>query len=232
MTPFASALIVYVGIADDQIARLHAVKESLNRSTRPDALVVKVAANQKMAQFLIREEIPDLLLVETDSNQESRMAFCQWMGDLSPDTQIVTTGKLKPRKSSGDDEFLPMPLGRTATVDLVERLLTIHQKQVTQLGAIHLHRTRRMVEGPVGRHKLPPKQADLLTIFMQNPDTTITRQELMSQAWQTDYMSDTRTLDVHIRWLREMIEPTPSKPIYLQTVRGVGYRFCPDGVAG
>jgi len=47
----------------------------------------------------------------------------------------------------------------------------------------------------------------------------------MKKVWKTDYMGDTRTLDVHIRWVREKIEEKPSSPIYLRTVRGVGYRF-------
>ncbi|MBZ0290929.1 MAG: helix-turn-helix domain-containing protein, partial [Anaerolineae bacterium] len=48
---------------------------------------------------------------------------------------------------------------------------------------------------------------------------------LMEQVWNTAYMGDTRTLDVHIRWIREAIEENPSKPRYLKTVRGVGYRL-------
>jgi DNA-binding winged helix-turn-helix (wHTH) protein len=47
----------------------------------------------------------------------------------------------------------------------------------------------------------------------------------MQQVWKTDYMGDTRTLDVHIRWIRKIVEPDPRKPKYITTVRGVGYRF-------
>jgi len=73
--------------------------------------------------------------------------------------------------------------------------------------------------------KLTPKQCRLLEVFMNNPKKVLSRKFLMQEVWETDYMGDTRTLDVHIRWLREKIEDDPSHPLYLQTVRGVGYRF-------
>jgi len=73
--------------------------------------------------------------------------------------------------------------------------------------------------------KLTPKQCRLLEVFMNNPKKVLSRKFLMREGWETDYMGDTRTLDVHIRWLREKIEDDPSHPLYLQTVRGVGYRF-------
>ncbi len=73
--------------------------------------------------------------------------------------------------------------------------------------------------------KLTPKQCRLLEVFMNNPRKVLSRKFLMREVWETDYMGDTRTLDVHIRWLREKIEDDPSHPLYLQTVRGIGYRF-------
>jgi two-component system phosphate regulon response regulator PhoB len=60
---------------------------------------------------------------------------------------------------------------------------------------------------------------------MQRPGEILPRKFLMQQVWDTSYMGDTRTLDVHIRWLRERIEFDPSNPEYLVTVRGKGYRF-------
>ena len=60
---------------------------------------------------------------------------------------------------------------------------------------------------------------------MRSPGRVLSRKFLMKKIWKTDYMGDTRTLDVHIRWLREKIEENPSSPMYLRTVRRVGYRF-------
>ena len=60
---------------------------------------------------------------------------------------------------------------------------------------------------------------------MQHPDQTLNRKTLMAQVWETDYLGDTRTLDVHVRWIRKAIESDPGKPRYLKTVRGIGYRL-------
>jgi DNA-binding response OmpR family regulator len=71
------------------------------------------------------------------------------------------------------------------------------------------------------------KEFELLSFLMSRSGHAVTRAELFDKVWGTDWLGDTRTLDVHMRWLREKIEDNPSAPRYLQTVRGVGYRFVP-----
>lgn len=72
---------------------------------------------------------------------------------------------------------------------------------------------------------LTPKQFKLLSLFMSRPGQVLTRKQLMKEVWETDYTGDTRTLDVHIHWVREKLGDVPGQPKYLQTVRRVGYRF-------
>lgn len=79
-------------------------------------------------------------------------------------------------------------------------------------------------KGP-SRISLRPKEAALLAFFMRNPGRVLSRKEIMKEVWDTDYLDDTRTLNVHIRWLRLKIEEDPSQPCLLRTVRGVGYLF-------
>jgi DNA-binding response OmpR family regulator len=68
---------------------------------------------------------------------------------------------------------------------------------------------------------------------MRNPGKVLSRKFLMKNVWDTDFLGDTRTLDVHVRWIREKIEENPSSPVYLRTVRGVGYRFeVPEQTSG
>ena len=69
------------------------------------------------------------------------------------------------------------------------------------------------------------KEFELLSVLMNRAGDAVTRAELFDQVWGTDWLGDTRTLDVHVRWLREKIEDDSSHPRYIQTVRGVGYRF-------
>jgi len=73
------------------------------------------------------------------------------------------------------------------------------------------------------------KEYELLSLLMQQAGTVLTRELLFNQIWGTDWLGDTRTLDVHIRWLRQKIEDDPSRPQYIQTVRNVGYRYITAG---
>jgi DNA-binding response OmpR family regulator len=92
--------------------------------------------------------------------------------------------------------------------------------------ACTLHRGQSRID-------LRPKEAALLAFFMRNPGRVLSRKEIMKEVWDTDYLDDTRTLNVHIRWLRLKIEEDPGQPRMLRTVRGVGYRFqVPDPMAG
>jgi len=77
---------------------------------------------------------------------------------------------------------------------------------------------------------ITPKMCALLQVFMANRGKVLTRQVLMEKVWETNYMGDTRTLDVHIHMLRKALGDDSGRPLYLHTVRGLGYRFdIPDG---
>lgn len=78
-----------------------------------------------------------------------------------------------------------------------------------------------------GRDELPlaTKEFDLLACLMRNQGLALSRDLLLEQVWGYDFAGDARTVDVHIRWLRAKLEADPSDPLYIQTVRGIGYRF-------
>ena len=73
--------------------------------------------------------------------------------------------------------------------------------------------------------RLKPREFDLLELFMRNPGRAFTRDQILERLWGRDYIGDVRTVDVHVRWLREKIEAEPSTPARIITIRGVGYRF-------
>lgn len=83
---------------------------------------------------------------------------------------------------------------------------------------------RCVIKKGVSTH-LTFKECALLEILIRNNGEVLTRKQLMKEVWETDYLGDTRTLDVHICWLRRKVEDDPSQPILIRTVRGVGYRF-------
>lgn len=77
---------------------------------------------------------------------------------------------------------------------------------------------------------LRQKEFEILSLLMTNLGKVVTRDRLFDEVWGTDWLGDTRTLDVHMSWLRAKLETDPTNPVYLQTIRGVGYRFTdPEG---
>ena len=97
-----------------------------------------------------------------------------------------------------------------------------------QVEDISLDVENGQVTGPNRSHHLTPMECRLLEVFMLHPGQVVPRAFLMKVVWETDYLEDTRTLDVHICWLRDKIEADPRNPHYLRTVWGVGYVFVPD----
>ncbi len=90
---------------------------------------------------------------------------------------------------------------------------------------VKARRVTRAEDGKVAR--LTRKQADLLVTFMGHCGEVLSRQFLMEHVWHTNYFGDTRTLEVHVCWIRKAIGDDPRQPVYLRTVRGIGYCFDP-----
>jgi two-component system response regulator RegX3 len=72
---------------------------------------------------------------------------------------------------------------------------------------------------------MPLKEFDLLEVLLRNAGIVVTRDKLIDRIWGADYVGDTKTLDVHVKRLRAKVEPDPSNPVHLVTVRGLGYKF-------
>ncbi len=130
--------------------------------------------------------------------------------------------------SCGNVLYPPFTLRKV--LNKVKKLLDDRSGKIIRAGRLVLDLRTRCVYRDGLVRRLTPKQAHLLRVFMEHPGQTLTRKFLMETVWNTSYMGDTRTLDVHVRWIRERIEEDPSSPRYLRTVRGVGYHFSvPDG---
>jgi two-component system, OmpR family, phosphate regulon response regulator PhoB len=133
----------------------------------------------------------------------------------------------------GADDYLIKPFGLRELVARCRALLRRSQQSGEKfpVGAVlrHANLTLYPDEFRVTRDDqtltLSPKEYRLLEFFMQNPGRVWNRNQLIDQVWGTDYVVDTKTVDVHIRWLREKLEANPSAPEHLLTVRGFGYRF-------
>jgi DNA-binding response OmpR family regulator len=97
--------------------------------------------------------------------------------------------------------------------------------QVIQAGDVEIDVPRRHVSLGGASLTLKPKEFDLLLYFARHPGIVLSRDALLREVWGYDYPVDTRTVDVHVRWLRQKIETEPSAPIRIETMRGHGYRF-------
>ncbi|HET7092280.1 MAG TPA: response regulator transcription factor, partial [Thermomicrobiales bacterium] len=97
-----------------------------------------------------------------------------------------------------------------------------------RVGGIVLDPAGRRVTVDGAPRSLKPREFDLLRFFVEHPDVVHTREALLRRVWGYEIPIDTRTVDVHVRWLRQKIERDPAAPERLETVRGVGYRFVPE----
>ncbi len=126
------------------------------------------------------------------------------------------------------DEVMIMPFTPRKLINRLKHLMPGGRKDAIQVGPIRLATGVRIVEAHGREQRLTPKTASLLAVFLNHPGEVLDRGFLMRQVWHTDYIGDTRTLDVHVRWVREAIEPDPTAPRHIVTVRGIGYKFDPE----
>jgi two-component system phosphate regulon response regulator PhoB len=130
----------------------------------------------------------------------------------------------------GADDYLIKPFGMRELVARCRALLrrsstgASPSKQVVH-GNLCLYPEECRVTRDGLDVNLSPKEYRLLELFMQHPRRVWSRDKLLEQVWGHDYFGDSKTVDVHIRWLREKLEVNPSSPVHLVTVRGFGYRF-------
>ena len=94
-----------------------------------------------------------------------------------------------------------------------------------EAGPVRMDVERHVVTVNGGDTKLPLKEFELLEMFLRNPGRVLTRGQLIDRVWGSDYVGDTKTLDVHVKRLRAKLEPDPANPRHLLTVRGLGYKF-------
>ena len=125
------------------------------------------------------------------------------------------------------DACLVSPLRSGQIVMVIGILLQDNEAQILAASGVRLHLDTHQVYCCDSSHHLSPKEFRLLETFLRHPAKVLTRSFLMREVWDTDFVGDTRTLDVHIHMVRKKIEPDPSRPRYLRTVRGVGYHFVP-----
>ena len=189
-----------------------------------DTLLLEVVSNQKSAMPVAQTLNPSLIVIETSNKPDSRLRFCQWLRERIPTASIVAIGSTVLPYRFDFDGILHTPIDAAEVIQLISRLRPA-RPSILRLGEIELDITNRRVCTPHGNHELTPKECALLQMLMERAGRTVRRADIINQIWETSYLDDTRTLDVHVRWLRRKVEADPSYPKHLITRRGEGYLF-------
>jgi two-component system response regulator RegX3 len=133
----------------------------------------------------------------------------------------------------GADDYVTKPF---SSRELVARIRAVLRRRsepedlapaTLEVGPVRMDVERHVVSVRGGAVSLPLKEFELLELLLRNSGRVLTRMQLIDRIWGADYVGDTKTLDVHVKRLRSKIEPDPSAPRHLVTVRGLGYKFEP-----
>jgi two-component system response regulator RegX3 len=179
---------------------------------------------------------PDIVLLDLMLPEVSGTEVCKYIRSKSNTPVIMLTAKDTEIDKVvglelGADDYVTKPF---STRELLARIKAVLRRgsdvELDSVGAIEGGPIRMDVE----RHALtvngqavaiPLKEFELLEFLMRNSGRVLTRGQLMDRVWGSDYVGDGKTLDVHVKRIRSKIEPDPANPVYLTTVRGLGYRF-------
>ena len=115
--------------------------------------------------------------------------------------------------------------GDRVALDVHAHVARLENEAILEAGDVRMDVERHTVSVGGSVVAMPLKEFELLELLMRNAGRVLTRGQLIDRIWGADYFGDTKTLDVHIQRIRSRIEKTPSEPVMLVTVRGLGYRF-------
>lgn len=212
--------------------------ETLAENLAEEGYEVLVSKDGEKGLAATREHIPDLVILDVMLPILDGLSVCRIIRK-DPTTQHIPIIMLTARGTevdkivgleSGADDYVTKPFGLgefLARVRAIMRRIPRQSITADELVAADLRvdlTGRRAFRGNTELH-LSHKEFDLLTELMRNQGAVLSRDLILTKVWGYEYFGDKRTVDVHMRWLREKIEDDPSNPQRIVTVRGVGYRF-------
>lgn len=181
------------------------------------------ASSQARAWEAIAQAQPDFVLLAAAATRLVTRPFIEKVRKLAPEAGLMGLADAEWPLAPLLDHLLPPSATDWDLLRAMPAVKRMRSNHILIVSPIKLDTQQRRLWIGQDEHHLTPKQCCLLGLLMRRPNEIITRRELMEQVWQTAYLGDTRTLDVHMHWLRKKIEVDPKAPNILVTVRGQGF---------
>lgn len=211
-------------------------RDALHYMLTREGFDVIIAPNGTEGIRLFDAKNPDLVLLDLMLPEVSGTDVCKYIRSKSSTPVIMLTAKDTEIDKVvglelGADDYITKPF---STRELLARIRAVMRRggevEIDSIGAIEGGPIRMDVERHTltvngGSVPMPLKEFELLEFLMRNSGRVLTRGQLMDRVWGSNYVGDGKTLDVHIKRIRSKIEPDPANPVYLSTIRGLGYRF-------
>jgi two-component system response regulator RegX3 len=211
------------------------ISEPLAAYLTREGFAPEVAATLAAARQVFDRDEPDVMLLDVMLPDGDGRDFCREVrqGSDVPIVMLTARGEEVDRivgLELGADDYVVKPFSAgelAARIRAIQRRgrATGARRAPIIVGAITLDPSSRSVTKAGRAVELAAKEFDLLMLLMSRAGEVVGREEIMDEVWDPHWFGPTKTLDVHISWLRKKIEDEPSKPRYITTVRGVGFRF-------
>jgi len=227
-------------VVDDE----RVLAETIGYNLRREGYAAIAAHDGQEALQVARREKPDAIILDVMLPKLDGFDVCRTLRQETPVPILMLTAREDEIDKVlgleiGADDYLTKPFSMRELLARVKALLRRGEMlQVARDERAVVESAPAIEVGPLridpGQHRatwrarpldLKPKEFDLLLFLARNQGAALSRDILLERVWGYDYPIDTRTIDVHVRWLREKLEEDPSRPVHLQTVRGLGYRF-------
>lgn len=218
-------------VEDDPI-----LSETLRYNLEREGYAVINAPDGVVGLERARRDQPDMVILDVMLPRLDGFSVCRILRQESEVPILILTARQDEIDriaglELGADDYVakPFSLGELlarvrAIMRRSERRISV-MREVLDAGSLRVDTGSRRAWRGNTELNLSQKEFDLLACLMRNRGMALSRDMLLERVWGYDFLGDSRTVDVHIRWLREKVEPDPSKPIYIHTVRGIGYRF-------